>query len=442
VAAKDNGKRLASIVVEGFKSLKNETKLELRPLTLLAGANGSGKSSIMQPLLLLKQTLEASYDPGPLLLNGPNVRFTAFDQLLWRPANEGKIARHFEFQVKGDDEDICSWFSKGRRGIEIKKQRSSFRLVPSMVDPKGSVLKLELRPNTSRDDLAKQGFGVDEAFFHGSAPGSGIQRNRCFLHMGSLVGERRVFFGLPVLQSIPEGIQNVIHLPGLRGNPARSYNVASAGPGFPGIFTEYVAGIVAFWKNEKDTRLDDLGNNLQRLGLSWKVDVSPIDETQVELKVGRLVSPYKNHGTDMVNIADAGFGLSQTLPVVVALLQARKGQIVYLEQPEIHLHPRAQLAMAELIADAAKRGVIVVAETHSQFLLWGIQRLIAQDKLDPNLVNLNWFERGPDGVTKVTAKDLDSTGDLGDWPEDFGQISLEVQDDFLKAFSKKAQSSR
>src|SRR5215210_5795973 len=73
---------ITALTVRGFKSLYNESLLEIRPLTLLAGANSSGKSSIMQPLLLLKQTLEASYDPGALRLDGPNVRFTSAEQFL------------------------------------------------------------------------------------------------------------------------------------------------------------------------------------------------------------------------------------------------------------------------------------------------------------------------------------------------------------------------
>src|SRR5256714_8022704 len=73
---------ITQIRVCGFKSISNEQSIEVRPLTILAGANSSGKSSIMQPLLLLKQTLEASYDPGALRLDGPNVRFTSAEQFL------------------------------------------------------------------------------------------------------------------------------------------------------------------------------------------------------------------------------------------------------------------------------------------------------------------------------------------------------------------------
>ena len=71
---------ITTLSVAGFKSISDEQTIEIRPLTLLAGANSSGKSSMMQPLLLLKQTLEAPYDPGPLLLNGPNAKFTSVSQ--------------------------------------------------------------------------------------------------------------------------------------------------------------------------------------------------------------------------------------------------------------------------------------------------------------------------------------------------------------------------
>src|SRR5713226_7008579 len=75
---------ITSISVAGYKSLAREQTIEIRPLTILAGANSSGKSSIMQPLLLLKQTLESTFDPDVLRLDGPNAQFTSPDQLLSR----------------------------------------------------------------------------------------------------------------------------------------------------------------------------------------------------------------------------------------------------------------------------------------------------------------------------------------------------------------------
>src|SRR5882672_11673502 len=82
--------------IAGFKSINREQKIEVRPLTILAGANSSGKSSMMQPLLLLKQTLESPYDPGPIRLNGPNAKFAKVDELLSRT---GKGRSSASFQV-------------------------------------------------------------------------------------------------------------------------------------------------------------------------------------------------------------------------------------------------------------------------------------------------------------------------------------------------------
>ncbi len=76
--------RLSQLTVEGFKSLRDPARVDFGGLTLLAGANSSGKSSLMQPLLLLKQTFEAPYDPGGLLLDGPNISYKKAQEALWK----------------------------------------------------------------------------------------------------------------------------------------------------------------------------------------------------------------------------------------------------------------------------------------------------------------------------------------------------------------------
>ena len=134
----------------------------------------------------------------------------------------------------------------------------------------------------------------------------------------------------------------------------------------------------------------------------------------------------------MVNITDVGLGVSQVLPVLVALIVARPSQLVYLEQPELHLHPRAQVALAQVLADAAKRGVRVVVETHSSLLLLGIQTLVAEGNLSPELVKLHWFTRREDGVTEVNSADLDEAGAYGEWPEDFDDVDLKAQSRYIK----------
>ena len=83
------GQQITGLTVEGYKSFGKRQHLQIRPLTLLAGANSSGKSSVIQPLLLLKQTLEAPLDPGPLRIAGPHVTFSWNKEMFTHPQNGG-----------------------------------------------------------------------------------------------------------------------------------------------------------------------------------------------------------------------------------------------------------------------------------------------------------------------------------------------------------------
>jgi predicted ATPase len=142
----------------------------------------------------------------------------------------------------------------------------------------------------------------------------------------------------------------------------------------------------------------------------------------------------------MDNIADVGIGVSHILPVLVALRAADEGRLVYLEEPEIHLHPRAQTKLANILAGAAKRGVRVVAETHSTLLLTAIQTLVAKGELSPELVKLHWFERDPNtGITQVSSTELDQNGAFKeDWPEDFDEVILSTDRQYLDAVTERS----
>ena len=133
--SKEMVRGITKIAVSGFKSLAGECAIDIRPLTILAGANSSGKSSIMQPLLLLKQTVEAPYDPGPLLIEGPNVQFTLAEQFLSKLIGEER-ANRFQIRIETRDSGFsCSVrtiFKKGTSGIEIvemTKTKANIKIV-------------------------------------------------------------------------------------------------------------------------------------------------------------------------------------------------------------------------------------------------------------------------------------------------------------------------
>ena len=417
---------ITKIAVSGFKSLAEECVIDIRPLTILAGANSSGKSSIMQPLLMLKQTLEATFDSGPLLIDGPNVQFTLAEQFFSKLIGEERADR-FQIQIEtcgfGFSYSVRLTFSKELRGIEIvemTKTESKYQLLP----PEDMTLYPRMPPEEIKS-LAGQHW-ITKDF-------DTVRPARCFLRFESQDGHR----SLSITPDLESHISNSIHLPGLRGNPERTYKLTSTGPRYPGTFENYTASIIHEWQETTDKRLKTLADALHTLGLTGQVGTKKIDDTRIELQVGRLPLPPasggEGGGTDMVSIADVGFGVSQVLPVLVALIVAEPGQLVYLEQPEMHLHPRAQVALAQVLAAAAKRGVRVVAETHSSLLLLAVQTLVAEGDLSPELVKLHWFTRDENGATKIDTADLDEAGAYGDWPEDFDDVDLKAQSRYIRA---------
>jgi hypothetical protein len=446
----ENPLAITALSVSGFKSIVGEQTIEIRPLTILAGANSSGKSSMMQPLLLLKQTLEAPYDPGPLLLNGPNVKLTSASQCLPTPLKGKKWRLEISLFLnnKSTVTIVFGWDDAQKR---LLLESNVFKRTPQE-----SPLRIEFGGDETLVKIDSIEHEELQRLFSDSNNTNKIKinefkifRNKFLLMLiplsqmpTQLSNFNELVNGIItsiLLKSFPVEninflIQNMIHVPGLRGNPVRAYPVSAIGPMFPGTLESYVASLVAHWSSDSPGKIKELSDDLKLLGLTWKIEATPINDTQVELRVGRLPRPKKGGAHDLVSIADVGFGVSQTLPVVVALRAANPGQLVYIEQPEIHLHPRAQVAMARLLVNAANRGIRVVAETHSSLLLLAVQTLVAEGAIDPSLVGLNWFLRSKkDGTTRIKTAELDEAGRFGDWPEDFDEVALEAENRYLTA---------
>jgi len=389
----------------------------------------------MQPLLLLKQTVEAPFDPGALLLDGPNVSLTAADQLLSRSATRGSAARTFTVEVTiGDGSFELTFGREERVGIAIKEM--------AITDNHGRhTLRPGMTSNAIRGDLPDQYRMFDQAIVSQQSDLEWrVTRSRCFLTLDVVQtgGRASVFANSAFSPDYEERIQGIIHVPGLRGNPDRTYKTTAVGKNFPGTFEAYVASLILYWQSTQDERLQALRDELHELGLTWKVEAKPVDDTRVELRVGRLPNAQQGGARDLVSIADVGFGVSQTLPLVVALLTASSGQVVYVEQPEIHLHPRAQARLAKLFARAASRGVIVIVETHSSLLVRAIQTLVAKEELDQRLVALHWFtRRATTGATVVKSAELDPAGAFGDWPIDFDDVTIQSEREYLDAAERR-----
>ena len=430
-----NSPSISEITVSGFKSIRDEVRIEIRPLTILAGANSSGKSSVMQPLLLLKQTLDLSYDPACLLLNGPNVKFTTAEQLLSRDKRHSSDQFSVGLQLATDKSLETTFRKKDKFGFRIEHMTiDDMKLWPGMSESElkdSGVTQLYRAP--SPEDLSEQ--------FKNTPGRWEIGQRRCFLELQWVLSSpnptRTHTSPQDNLAKLwTEEIPRVIHLPGLRGNPERTSPVAAVGPNYPGTFEKYAASLISQWTEEGESCLADLNNDMQRLRLTGGVTAVRPNDAQIEVYVGRTPDVKPTSPENRVSVADVGIGVSQCLPVVVALHAALPGQLVYIEQPETHLHPARQVALAQIFATAANRGVRVVVETHSSLLLLGVQALVAKGELAVNTVKLHWFQRDPDGHSVVTSQDLDEAGRFGAWPEDFDDVTLQAQKDFLDAAEK------
>lgn len=415
------------IRIQGFKSLNQDCRIAIHPLTILAGANSSGKSSALQPFLMLKQTLEAEYDPGPLLIDGPNVRFTSTEQFLCRAgSHKNQLKLGISFTDSRSFDLVFSRTKAEKLGIRRMSYSYEGHRGNLWLGMPPEALNKNVHPETKAfgDQLSKRS-GVKSRY--------ALQPNRCFLSV-------RIVFrkGMSIEAPFPhlglaECLRSIIHVRGLRGTPERNYALTSAGPQYAGAFENYVATVVNTWGQRKDKRLRTLCESLRTLGLSSIVRAVPLDDVQVELRVGRVLERKVQRLADTVSIADVGLGVSQVLPVLVALIAAHPGQLVYLEQPEIHLHPKAQIGLAKILVDAASRGVRVVTETHSDILILAIRALVAEKAINADKVVLHWFERDKSGLTRVRSSQMEPSGATPKWPSDFADLSLGLSRRYLDA---------
>ena len=136
-----------------------------------------------------------------------------------------------------------------------------------------------------------------------------VERERCFLTVSATDREPTGYKRRgAVTDPLAAVIEQVIHIPGLRGNPERIYSATATGHKYPGPFHPYVASIIHDWQSTRAKELELLAEDLKDLGLTWKVEVRRVDDVSLELKVGRTPQALRSGAKDLVNVADVGFG--------------------------------------------------------------------------------------------------------------------------------------
>jgi predicted ATPase len=225
-------------------------------------------------------------------------------------------------------------------------------------------------------------------------------------------------------------LERVRYLGPLRSSPERLYTWTGNQPedvGWQGAGT--VAALLSSdarrfnWTEKARTKSLQavVADWLQKLGLLTSFAVVPIapdrDVYEVRVRTSRQ--------SEEVMLPDVGFGVAQVLPVVVESFYAAPGAVVLMEQPEIHLHPAVQSAIADMFIAAInarehgrRRGVQFIVESHSEHLLRRLQRRIAEQSLDHGEIALYFCEPGPKG-SRIERLEVDEYGDIANWPQDF-----------------------
>jgi len=155
-----------------------------------------------------------------------------------------------------------------------------------------------------------------------------------------------------------------------------------------------------------------------------------------------------NDSKDMVDLPDVGFGVSQVLPVLVQLFYAPANSIIIMEQPEIHLHPKAQALLADVMIDAIsarengrERGIQLIVETHSEHFLRRLQRRIAEDAVTNNQVAA-YFADTKTTPTSLQGLKIDEGGNIINWPDDFfGDEMGDITAQSLAALKKRTREN-
>lgn len=352
---------ISHLRLENFKRFENQF-LEIGSLTLLSGLNGVGKSSVLQSLLLLRQSYQQGMlQKDGLALNGELVCIGTAADALFEDAKEDKIG----LEVTFNDDHTATW----------------------RFDYDASADVLALSPTSVVSESVYESNLFTDNFQY-------LQAER--------VGPRTSF-------------------------PISDFQVRQHRQ--LGSMGEYTAHFLSIFRYE-----EILIPHLLHSEASASTLVSQVEAWLGEISPGTRIHITESQGMDLVGLqysfglskeyraTNVGFGITYTLPVITAVLSAKPGAVLLLENPEAHLHPRGQARMGSLLAYAAAGGVQIILETHSDHVLNGIRLAVHHGHLAPELLRLHFFqhlEKSGESLSEVISPRMDNRGRIDKWPDGF-----------------------
>ena len=353
---------IKNLLLQNFKSHKY-TELKFANLTVLTGINSAGKSSIIQSLLLLRQSYQKGRLTAGLDLNSPLCDLGKGNDVLFRFADsniisfaittEDGVTNMLEFDVK--EKVLFNTF------IPIKEHTT----VPAGL--------------------------LNQSLFKYN-----------FQYLSALRWASRSLYPMDTY-----AVENEHQL-------SLAY-----GQG------ELVAHFLEYYGQKLECRITDSSllhpsaiedTTLLAQTIAWEREISPRINIRAEKRADQVTIEYgfdgMNNNLPLTNLRseNVGFGISYSLSVIVALLSARPGALLFIENPEAHLHPSGQAKLAELISLVAQTGVQIVIETHSDHIFNGIRKNIKNRIIDRENVAIHFFRHGDNNYTEAIEIQIEQSG--------------------------------
>lgn len=366
---------ITQLSIQNFKSLR-QVDITLRRLTLLTGLNSSGKSSVIQVLLMLRQSQESMLSSFRIVSNGVLLDFGTFDKLLYRKAAK----KTFNFRIEDDRQNVLS--------IDTLEEHFS-------ADPYIYVNLEGFQKNVENSHVKLQINGQNAGESAHFLRGRWIAQSLFNQHFQYLHPDRH-FLIQPYYNP---------HIGEVIGNRAL------------GFYGEHTPFFLITYKDHKITNTalhhpKAKSNNLLDQVNAWLSEISPDVRVEINL-VKQQVQLLFCYGDEEYEPDKVGFGVPYVLPVIVSLLMAEEGRMIIIENPESHIHPRGQVQLGRLMALAAEAGAQLIIETHSDHVLNGLRIAVREKQVQPEYLIAYYCRRDvSDGASTLLPICIDAKAKL------------------------------
>ena len=459
---------LTHLHIKNFKAWKDTGPIKLAPLTVIFGANSAGKSSLGHLLLALKQTTLSVDRKRPLHLGDENalIDLGTFSECLHNHDLQNALQFELGWETQGKDLEARDPLSKKKfSGDELTL--SVTLSADAKEQPRVDKLAYQLLRNSenqlvvdySRDEKGKLEISSDEyKFVRNTGRSWPLDDPDKFYRISDQSRARfqNAEFLSDFALNTEAALNSVYYLGPLRDHPKRIYSWSGETPESVGQKGEFVvAAILAASEQERKlnrglkrhlARFDAfIAQWLKDLGIIDSFAVKPVAEGRKEYEV-----VVKTHATaSEVKITDVGFGVSQVLPALVQAFYCPPNSTIWMEQPEIHLHPQVQAELADVFISATQarenrkeRHVQLIVESHSEHFLNRLQRRIAEGAVAPEDVAV-YFCRRAGSATELEPLRLNMFGEIENWPENFfGDEMADIAGRTLAAMQRKKEIAK